>query len=462
MTVNAVPEAPVRLGEGDWVTLADGRDGLERRPPPTMWRVLSVFALASSMALVLVLVMGALVSRQAADREALRDARESTDLLANAVLQPILSNGLLTGDPEAIRQLDEVVRDRVLVGARVRIKLWTRQGRIVYSDEPRLIGAVYALDDEKLEAIAEGLTVTELSDLAGPENRFEHSEGQLLEVYRPIWTPSGEPLLFETYSRYSLVSARRADVWRTFAPITIGALILLQMCQLPLVWSMVRRLRSGQKERELLLRQAIEASADERRRIAGNVHDGVVQGLAGASFVIAGAVDEVEKSGLHDVADELRHAAAGIRESIRGLRSMLVEIYPPSVAVAGLATALQDLVAPLRAQGMEVAAETPTHLELPQDVEALVFRIAQESLRNVAEHSRAGRVRLALEHRGDVVVLLVEDDGVGMSLADEVERRDGHFGLQVLRDVTREAGALLQVASAPGQGTRIRVEVATS
>jgi len=137
-------------------------------------------------------------------------------------------------------------------------------------------------------------------------------------------------------------------VWRSFAPITIGALLLLQLCQLPLVWAFVRRLRADQHERERLLRQAIDASTAERRRIAGNVHDSVVQGLAGASFVIAGAVDVVEDGGLPTVARDLRDAASGIRESIRGLRSMLVEIHPPSLADAGLAAALQDLVAPLR------------------------------------------------------------------------------------------------------------------
>jgi signal transduction histidine kinase len=451
----AAPDVP------PWHTLADGRRRRVRREAPTLGRAIAIFCLASSLALVSVVCLGLFVSGRAAEREALRDARETTDILATAVVQPILSAGLLRGDPAAVRAMDRVVRADVLVGPRVRIKIWTRDGVVVYSDERRLIGGRYALDDEEVDAMDRGLTVAELSDLSGPENRFERPQGRLLEVYRPIVAPGGERLLFETYSRYSMVDDRRAEVLKTFAPITIGALLLLQLSQLPLVWAIVRRLHAGQREREHLLRQAIDASADERRRIAGNVHDSVVQGLAGASFVIAGASEVVQQRGLAPVAAELREAAGGIRQSIRGLRSMLVEIYPPSVSVAGLQTALQDLIAPLRAQGIEAAADTPVSVDLPLDVESLVFRVAQESLRNVAEHSGARRASLTLTAEAGRAVLEICDDGTGLDVERAVNRRDGHVGMQVLRDLCHDAGALLEIASAPGRGTRIRLEVAS-
>lgn len=310
-----------------------------------------------------------------------------------------------------------------------------------------------------METINGGPPVAELSTLIGKVHAFERSQGRLLEVYRRVALPNGKQLLFETYSSYSQVTQRRGEVWRTFAPITIGAVLLLQLCQLPLAWTLVHRLRAAQRERELLLGQAIDASTDERRRIAGNVHDSVVQGLAGASFVIAGAVDEVERGGLPTVAQELRDASSGIRESIRGLRSMLVEIYPPSVSVAGLAAALHDLVAPLRAQGIDATATTPATVELPRDVEALVFRVAQETLRNVAQHSAARTAALALEVTPAAVTLDIADDGAGVDIDEALARRDGHVGMQVLRDLTDEAGALLQIASAPGAGTRVRLEV---
>jgi two-component system, NarL family, sensor kinase len=454
--------AAVQSDAMPWRTLADGRRRLERAPAPTRFGTFSLFWLASSVALLSILLIGSYVSGRAAESEALRDARDATDLFARAVVEPALEDGLLVGDPGAIARLDAVVVQRVLLGPALRVKLWTAEGTIVYSDEQRLMGQTFPLDPEELEVLDGGPAAAEVSDLDAPENTFERSQGKLLEVYRQVALPNGAHLLFETYTPYSQVTERRSEVWRTFAPITLGALLLLQFCQLPLVWSLVRRLRAAQDERERLLRRAIEASNDERRRIAGNVHDSVVQGLAGASFAIAGAVDEVDRGGLPRVADELRAAASGIRQSIRGLRSMLVEIYPPSVSVAGLPAALHDLVAPLRAQGIDATATAPVDVELSRDVEALIFRVAQEALRNVAQHAGASTATVTLEIGPGVVRLEVADDGAGLDVDSALAKGDGHVGMKVLRDLAEESGALLQVASEPGAGTRVRLEVEVS
>ena len=442
-----------------WRTVADGRARRERAPAPTRFGTYSLFWLASLIALLSILLIGTFVSGWAAEAEALRDARATTDLLAVSVLEPALEDGLLLGDPGSIERLDAIVVERVLSASTLRVKLWTVDGQIVYSDERELIGRTFPLDREEVEALDGGPAVAAVSDLTAPENTFERSDGKLLEVYRSVVLPNGSRLLFETYSPYSQVTERRSEVWRAFAPITLGAVLLLLLCQLQLVWSLVRRLRTAQDERERLLRRAIDASNDERRRIAGNVHDSVVQGLAGASFVIAGAVEDVERGGLPVVAEDLRAAASGIRESIRGLRSMLVEIYPPSVSVAGLPAVLNDLVAPLRAQGIHATASSPSHVELPRDVEALVFRVAQEALRNVAQHAAASTATVTLDVEPGVVRLEIADDGVGLDVDTALARGEGHVGMKVLRDLAEEGGALLQVASAPGSGTRVRLEV---
>ncbi len=467
--VGTLPTGPSshRGGPADpspsWRTLADGRANVERRPLPRMGRTITAFVAASAVALIGVLVFGWVVSRNAALDEALADARSEADLIAITVLQPALEVGLLEEDQAAIDAVDETVQTLIETENLVRVKLWTAEGRIVYSDEERLIGKVFPLNEEQLQVLdGDEVVISGLSDLVDTENRFERSsQDRLLEVYRRVSLPDGTPLLFETYSPYAEVAARGQSIMRSFVPITIGTVLLLVVCLLPLVWSLVHRLRRSQRSRERLLRRAIDASTAERRRIAGNVHDSVVQGLAGASFVIAGAVDAVERDGQPKVAGELRDAASGVRESIRGLRSMLVEIYPPSVSVAGLAVALQDLVAPLRAQGIDATADTPATVELPRDLEALVFRVSQEALRNVAQHSGAATATLTLTVTDTLVRLVIADDGAGLDVDAALGRRDGHVGMQVLRDLAEDAGALLQIASAPGAGTTIRLEVET-
>jgi two-component system NarL family sensor kinase len=67
----------------------------------------------------------------------------------------------------------------------------------------------------------------DVSDLRLPENRFERSHGKLLEVYRPVGTPDGQPLLFETYFKYYVVSQRGHQLWRAFAGVMLSCLVAL-------------------------------------------------------------------------------------------------------------------------------------------------------------------------------------------------------------------------------------------
>jgi len=162
---------------------------------------------------------------------------------------------------------------------------------IVYSDEPRLIGAHYTLRPADRAEFRNRKVDAEVSNLSKPENRFERGFGRLLEVYLPISTPHGTPLRYETYYRSSFVDARARRIFRQFAPVMLGALILLALIQLPLAWRLAKRVERGREERERLLRQAIEASETERQRIARDLHDGVVQDLAAASYSLAAAAD---------------------------------------------------------------------------------------------------------------------------------------------------------------------------
>jgi len=469
-TVASAASEPSEAAPGFTVLAAGGTVPDRPGPPrPTLRRVVGMFAAASLLALIGTLVLAGVVARKAAESEALRDARAATDMIAVTVVQPVLQDGLVTGDPRAMHALDRVVHDLILPRRVVRVKVWTADGRIVYSDDTRLTGRVFELDADKLQSLRTGATRADVTDLTQAENVFDPGDGPLLEVYRPLRTPGGTQLLFEQYLPNSLVDERGMEVWRLFAPIMVGAALVLQICQLPLVWWLVRRLRSAAAEREVLLGRAVAASDEERRRLAGDLHDGIVQGLAGASFTIAGTVNAVDRAGLPRTAADLRDAAGGLRDSIRGLRSMLVDMYPPSLATEGLIPALRDLAAPLVARGIAATVDLPTPsgsaddpdgLGLPPEDAALIFRVAQESLRNVARHSGAGRASLRLSAEDGCCVLEVADEGTGMDL-DAALHSEGHLGLSILRDLAAERGARLAIASRPGAGTRVRLEVRT-
>ena len=151
----------------------------------------------------------------------------------------------------------------------------------------------------------------------------------------------------------------------------------------------------------------------------------------------------------------VREAAAETRRTIRELRSLVVDIYPPDLHREGLASALRDLVARAEERGVDVRLDVADGLRLPPEIEALFFRTAQEGLRNALKHAAASRIDVRVRARSGRATLELEDDGVGF---DPSQRREGHLGLRLLRDVAAEAGARLEIHSESGRGTCLRVE----
>ena len=444
------PDAPP-----DWVTIVSPAAGTALRPderPARLRRVVLQLGAAALVVLCLVAVAGTIVSRHTAESQSVHEAAEITDVIATSVMQPVLTDAMANDPAAASAVLDGIVRSRILSEAIVRVKLWTPSGRILYSDEARLAGQTFPLDEEGRSALATPQTRAAVSNLQAPENRYESSQGKLLEVYRPVWTPNGSALLFETYFRFNDVTARASELWRGFSGIMLSSLAAIFVLLLPLAWTLVRKIRRGQVQREALMQRALDASLEERKRIAASLHDGVVQELAAASFAVAGGAETAVSHGDLALGLELRDAAGAVRTSIGGLRSLLLDIYPPALRSAGLSAALRDLVATMagRGPGVEVDVDDEAAATLPPQDQAAVFRIVQELLRNVVKHSRAQRVSVSLQRQGNAVRLIVADDGVGFDLWQTPT--EGHFGVRLMSDLVNAIGAELRLRSAPGHG----------
>ncbi|QSR30646.1 hypothetical protein CFI00_09085 [Nocardioides sp. S5] len=412
------------------------------------------FLATGLVTLVVVIIATSALSRSAADEEAVADARTLTWVLGTSVAQPAIPEGLVAGDAAAIDRFDRTALDRLLVGDVLRVKIWDADGTVLYSDRTELIGMSYPLGEDELDVIRDGGTDAEISDLGRPENRFEREiGGDLLEVYTRIRSPEGEPLLFEAYLGVDQVRESRAQVLDRFLPITIGSPLALVALSTPLVVLLSRRLSRAARDRERLLEAAVRASDGERLRIARDLHDGVVQDLAGSSMALSTAAARADGSERQDLEDIGR----SLRVSMRALRSLLVEIYPPDLHAAGIAAALDDLVAPLVATGVEVDVDVSGDEGAPRSAVALVWRVAQESVRNVARHARAGRMSVTVRRQGEALVLEVVDDGVGFDPG--ATTGDDRFGLRGTTSLVREHGGTIEVDSAPGSGTMVRVEV---
>jgi signal transduction histidine kinase len=156
----------------------------------------------------------------------------------------------------------------------------------------------------------------------------------------------------------------------------------------------------------------------------------------------------------------LGEAAAAVRGSVRTLRSAIFGIYPPNVRAAGLGPALSDLTAHLSNEGLQLELDVGDPQGYGPEVDGLLFRACREAIRNVEAHAGARHVAVSVFRQDGRAVLEVRDDGRGVREEDvSGAAADGHFGLQLLRDVVHESDGDVEVGRAADGGTLVHVEV---
>src|SRR3954453_6470951 len=338
-------------------------DGTSGPAPPRIGSAVARFVLGSLVAGIVVVVGGYIALRDVATEQA-EDTTAQVVEINGRLVQTALEDGILKRDPKAIRKLDDFVVSQVLSPSPgkgsapiKRVKIWAADGTVLYSDVPELIGKKYTLGAEEKELLEKPGAEAEISDLGKPENQYERQYGKLLEAHTAIRTPNGTPVLFEIYQQFSSIQSRATNLLKELALPLLAGLAVLLLSQVPLAWSMARRLQRGHRDRETLLANAIEASAQERRRIASDLHDGVVQDVAGVAFGLAPLAEDADRRGDASASGALRASMSPLRQGVRDLRTLLVEIHPPSLESAGLEAALSDLLSPLQADG--IATELP-------------------------------------------------------------------------------------------------------
>lgn len=430
----------------------------QRLTPVSVPRAVGAFLLAALVVLTVIGVALGYIQREAATREAIWDARKLTEAKVNSplVTSVLTSEALERG--AAYDRLDAVVRMNVLGPDIVRIKIWDEEGRVVYSDDETLVGKRFSLPPEELKVLNGGGPLAEVSDLDEEENAGEAEHSRLLQVYHRVETPTGQPLLFETYQPYERVEAGSRRLWAASLPILVGGLVLLYLVQAPLVYRMASRLRRAQEEREQLMVAGLAASDRERAQIASDLHDGVLQGLAGASYTLSAAAAPARRVGDDAAAEVMSGTARDLRRWARELRSLVVSVAPPTLHTQGLVSALTDLVAPLENRGLEVRLDVHDAEQVDEATATLVYRVVQEALRNVVRHARASNITVEVSRRPGALVAEVRDDGQGFDTSLPV-RRGGSVGLELLARLAEAQGGSIRVESTLGSGTLLSLRL---
>jgi signal transduction histidine kinase len=210
-------------------------------------------------------------------------------------------------------------------------------------------------------------------------------------------------------------------------------------------------LRVADEGRRLLLEHLVRAEEEERRRIAGDVHDDPVQKMSAATMWI-----QVLRRGVSDPTQlqQLDKLMASVRGSIASLRQLIFELRPHALDEEGLAEALRDYLESLEpAFAFDVddrLAEQP-----PADLRIVLYRMAQEALANVHKHARASRVDVSIAEREGGYAVRIADDGVGFEAPPTLRSERGHLGLSSMRERAEMAGGRCRLESAPGRGTTV-------
>ncbi|MFD7499977.1 GAF domain-containing sensor histidine kinase [Streptomyces sp. NPDC059850] len=207
------------------------------------------------------------------------------------------------------------------------------------------------------------------------------------------------------------------------------------------------------------------AVREERQRVSRELHDSVSQALYGIALGARTARELLERdlaeptgvAELAQLAEPIEYIRRLADVAIAETRTLLCQLRPESLEAEGLVAALTQHVETLRDRyGITAEAMLGSEPETTPEAKHALYRIAQESLHNIAKHSRARNVTLHLLSGPGTVTLTVADDGVGF---DSQGTFPGHLGLLSMRERAREVGGTLLVDSRPGQGSRIRATV---
>ena len=197
----------------------------------------------------------------------------------------------------------------------------------------------------------------------------------------------------------------------------------------------------------------------ERNRLALELHDAVSQKLFALVLSAESASTLLDRD-----APAARAQLVGLRElaqeALDELRSLIGELRPPDLARDGLGGALRKHVAMLRrAHGVQIDVEVDGADAGGGARDRDVLRIAQEALQNAVRHAGASRIRVRLAARGRALAMEVADDGAGFDPA-EPELRSRRLGLTSMEERAQRLGGRLEIRSAAGEGTTVRLEVA--
>jgi signal transduction histidine kinase len=217
--------------------------------------------------------------------------------------------------------------------------------------------------------------------------------------------------------------------------------------------------RQSEQLQHLLVRtNAVQE--DERKRIAFDIHDGVIQLVIAAGYELQAAARHVGNGNADDARRKLERARQLMDQTVADMRRIVFDLHPTSLDSRGLTPSLEKYAASWQ-ESTGIACSFIVEgepVELASDKRVGVYRIVQEALTNIRKHASATRVAIRVRFDAGRLRLDIEDDGAGFAV-EGVPAVNGHLGLMSMSERARNLGGRLDISSQPGQGTAIALDV---
>ena len=225
------------------------------------------------------------------------------------------------------------------------------------------------------------------------------------------------------------------------------------------------RLYGALKDREsrvsALLEAVIGAQEQERRRVAAEIHDGILQDITSLFLRAEEARMMIDREDPAAALESIRKLQDEIKAQMTTMRDFIFEVRPPSLDELGLGPTLQAMTERVTTANGLVGhfADRVGEERLGGSIETVLYRTAQEALRNVVKHAKAAEVQVSVERTHTEAVLVVSDDGVGISEDPDGMLKHGHFGIQTMRERLELAGGKLEISTRGEGGTRLEARI---
>ncbi len=398
-------------------------------------------------------------SHQRATEMAELAAVENVRAIALSLALPLTSEDI-AGDDSWHHQLAASSEPLIEAGEVVVVHVWRRadagNGEIIWSTDPERQGTVKPLGGA-------GTALDTWTPVIDKLHNGTESEGpplpNLYEIYLPFRDGTGTPYVLEVYKPVREFAAIYRGLLADWLPIPMAGILLLSLVTFPLSLRLARTAAGAERDRMLFAHRALQARADEHRRISEVLHERTVQDLSAARLILDNAKESddpwVVRAALDRTTDLLATDVADLRSLLSSGEASEWQAETLADALAGWTAGLPD---PQR-----ISCTLPKQpLPLDRTEVAVALRVIKEGVRNAVKHAGDTPIDVRVELGGDELRIEIADQGLGMP--DPGDPDPGHegeagLGLRIIHYAAKSAGGEAEVLSRSQVGTTLRVRL---